>query len=50
MFANASELGGAYAFTFFSAMMLAQLFFAWKVLPETKGLSLEEIQKSLGIR
>lgn len=49
IFANASEFGGAYAFSFFSVMMLAQLFFVWKVIPETKGLSLEGIQRSLGI-
>jgi sugar porter (SP) family MFS transporter len=47
--ARSSELGGAYAFAFFSAMMLLHLFFAWKVLPETKGQSLEGIQQSLGI-
>ncbi|MBL7864500.1 MAG: sugar porter family MFS transporter [Cyclobacteriaceae bacterium] len=49
VFASQSAMGGAYAFTFFAVMMFMQLFFAWKVLPETKGLSLEEIQKSLGI-
>ncbi len=47
--ADGWEYGGAYAFAFFSLMMLAQLFFAWKVLPETKGQSLEGIQQSLGI-
>lgn len=49
IFAESSALGGAYAFTFFSVMMLLHLFFAWKVLPETKGQSLEGIQQSLGI-
>jgi sugar porter (SP) family MFS transporter len=47
--AEGSELGGAYAFTFFSVTMLLQLFFVWKVLPETKGQTLEGIQQSLGI-
>jgi len=47
--AEGSPLGGAYAFTFFSAMMMLQLFFAWKILPETKGQSLEGIQRTLGI-
>ena len=42
--AESSELGGAYAFTLFSAMMVLQLIFVWKVLPETKGKSLEQIQ------
>ncbi|NOT74189.1 MAG: sugar porter family MFS transporter [Cyclobacteriaceae bacterium] len=49
IFAESSPLGGAYAFTFFSVMMFLHLFFAWKVLPETKGQSLEGIQQSLGI-
>jgi len=48
-FAESSAMGGAYAFTLFSVMMLLHLFFAWKVLPETKGQSLEGIQRSLGI-
>ena len=30
-------------------MMFLQLIFVWKVMPETKGLSLEKIQKRLGI-
>jgi sugar porter (SP) family MFS transporter len=38
------EKGGAYAFAFFASMMVLQLFFAWKILPETKGKSLEQIQ------
>ena len=42
--AESSELGGAYAFTLFSAMMVLQFIFVWKVLPETKGKSLEQIQ------
>jgi sugar porter (SP) family MFS transporter len=42
--AESSELGGAYAFTLFSAMMVLQLIFVWRVLPETKGKSLEQIQ------
>ena len=44
-----SDNGAAYAFAFFSVMMVAHLFFVWKVLPETKGQSLEGIQHSLGI-
>jgi hypothetical protein len=30
-------------------MTLASLIFIWRVMPETKGRSLEEIQKDLGI-
>lgn len=49
IFVESSPLGGALAFTFFSLMMLLHLFFAWKILPETKGQTLEGIQRSLGI-
>lgn len=44
-----SARGGFWSFTFYSLMMLVQLVFVWRVLPETKGRSLEEIQKELGI-
>jgi len=44
-----SKNGGFYSFIFYSVMMLLNLFFVWKVIPETKGRSLEEIQKDLGI-
>jgi MFS family permease len=40
---------GAYAFGFFAAMMVLQFFVVLKVLPETKGVSLEELQKRLGV-
>lgn len=48
--ANNPAIGGGNAFMFFSVMMFLHLLFAWKVIPETKGRSLEEIQKELGIR
>ena len=41
--------GGKIAFLFFSLMMLLHLIFVAKFLPETKGRSLENIQKDLGI-
>jgi sugar porter (SP) family MFS transporter len=44
-----SALGGFYSFVFYGVMMLVQLLFIWKVMPETKGRSLEEIQQELGI-
>lgn len=37
----ASYLGGGNTFLFFSGMMLLQLLFVWKMMPETKGSSLE---------
>lgn len=47
IFAEGSQLGGAIAFTFFAVMMLLQLLFVWKVMPETKGKSLEQIQSGV---
>jgi len=44
-----SKNGGFYSFIFYSGMMLLNLLFTWFVLPETKGKSLEDIQKELGI-
>jgi sugar porter (SP) family MFS transporter len=41
--------GGQWSFTFFAVMMVLQLVFIWRVMPETKGKSLEQIQKDLGI-
>jgi MFS transporter, SP family, arabinose:H+ symporter len=40
---------GAYPFMFFAAMMVLQFFVVLFVYPETKGLSLEEMQKKLAI-
>jgi MFS family permease len=39
-----SENGGAYAFAIFAVIAVLQLIFAWRVMPETKGKSLEQIQ------
>lgn len=40
---------GAYAFGFFALMMVLQFFLVLKFLPETKGVSLEQLQKRLGV-
>ncbi len=40
---------GAAAFAFFAVMMLVQFVLVLKYLPETKGVSLEELQKRLGV-
>lgn len=40
---------GAVPFMFFSAMMILQFFVVLSLYPETKGVSLEELQKKLGI-
>ncbi|MEQ1675705.1 MAG: sugar porter family MFS transporter [Chitinophagaceae bacterium] len=36
-----TQFGGEYIFGFFCIMMVLQLLFVWKMMPETKGLSLE---------
>ena len=40
-------LGGAVTFFFFGTMMVLQLIFVWRVMPETKGTSLEQIESNL---
>jgi SP family arabinose:H+ symporter-like MFS transporter len=40
---------GGYPFIFFSVMMVLQFFVVLFVYPETKGVSLEQMQKKLGI-
>jgi SP family xylose:H+ symportor-like MFS transporter len=44
-----AEASGGHAFAFYAAMMVLQLVWVLKVMPETKGIPLEEIQKRLGI-
>jgi sugar porter (SP) family MFS transporter len=45
-----SNMGGYYSFIFYTLMMALHLFFVWKFLPETKGKTLEEIQKSMHLK
>jgi MFS family permease len=42
-----AHASGAYAFGFFALMMVLQFILVAKFLPETKGISLEELQKQL---
>lgn len=44
---SGGPMGGTYIFGFFAVAMALNFFFAWKVLPETKNKSLEELQKTL---
>ena len=44
-----AEVSGAFAFAFFAVMMLLQFVLVLVYLPETKGVSLEQIQRKLGI-
>jgi len=43
----AEKAGGGNTFLFFSIMMCMQLLFVWKLMPETKGRSLEQIEYTL---
>jgi sugar porter (SP) family MFS transporter len=47
---NSTSIGPGNVFMFFAVMMCLQLLFAWKLMPETKGKSLEQIQKDLKIK
>lgn len=41
------KYGGGVIFAFFAFMMVFQLLFVWKMMPETKGVSLEDLEKQL---
>lgn len=43
----AEKAGGGNTFFFFCMMMCIQLIFVWKIMPETKGKSLEQIEHTL---
>jgi sugar porter (SP) family MFS transporter len=43
----AETLGGAVTFFFFGTMMVLQLIFVWRFMPETKGKSLEQIENNI---
>lgn len=43
----ATKFGGGPIFAFFSFMMIFQLLYVWLMMPETKGVSLEDLQKKL---
>jgi sugar porter (SP) family MFS transporter len=43
----AERAGGGNTFLFFCIMMCIQLIFVWKIMPETKGKSLEQIEYTL---
>jgi MFS family permease len=49
MFPVMAAKSGGYPFVFFAAMMVLQFVVVLLFYPETKGLSLEELQKRLGI-
>ncbi len=41
------NIGPAPVFAFFAMMMVLQLLFVWRMMPETKGVPLEELEKRL---
>jgi MFS family permease len=45
----AKSVGGGTSFMFFGVMMVLQFFYVWRFIPETRGKSLEQIQKELKI-
>jgi len=49
IFKAMAEKSGGYPFVFFSLMMVVQFFVVLFVYPETKGFTLEQMQKKLGI-
>ena len=49
-FPTIAEWSGAHVFAFYAAMMVLQLVWVLFVMPETKGVPLEQIQKKLGIQ
>jgi SP family arabinose:H+ symporter-like MFS transporter len=49
IFPRMAASSGGYPFVFFSAMMVLQFFVVLLVYPETKGVSLEEMEQKLGI-
>jgi SP family arabinose:H+ symporter-like MFS transporter len=48
-FPQLAKSSGAYPFVFFGAMMVVQFFVVLSFYPETKGYTLEEMQRRLGI-
>ncbi|MBX9733356.1 MAG: sugar porter family MFS transporter [Chitinophagaceae bacterium] len=43
----AATVSGTYIFGFFALMMVLQLFYVWKMMPETKGLALEDMEGTI---
>ncbi len=43
----AERFGGGNTFLFFTIMMVLQLLFVWRLMPETKGTSLEQIERTV---
>jgi MFS family permease len=44
----AATVSGTWIFGFFCFMMVLQLLYVWKLMPETKGIALEDMQGRIG--
>ncbi len=42
-----AQFGAGKIFAFFAIMMVLQLLYVWRLMPETKGVSLEDLEKEL---
>jgi sugar porter (SP) family MFS transporter len=47
-FAESPSIGPTMIFAFFAGMMVLQLLFVWKLMPETKGIALEDMNTRIG--
>jgi MFS transporter, SP family, arabinose:H+ symporter len=47
LFAEAPAIGPVKIFGFFAVMMVFQLLFVWKMMPETKGIALEKMERTI---
>jgi hypothetical protein len=47
-FAESPSIGPTMIFGFFAVMMVFQLLFVWKLMPETKGIALEDMNTRIG--
>jgi hypothetical protein len=43
----AANVPGAFIFGFFALMMALQLLYVWRMMPETKGVALEEMSNTM---
>ncbi|MCY7359827.1 MAG: sugar porter family MFS transporter [Rudanella sp.] len=41
------RVGGGNTFLFFTTMMVLQLLFVWRIMPETKGTSIEKVERTV---
>lgn len=49
IYPSLADRSGAYPFMFFAVMMVVQFLVVWFIYPETKGVTLEDMQKKLGV-